>query len=438
MRAYLLNLWDAIRGSFWFVPALFALAAVALAGATPWLDGQLAGDVPDWMHTNNKVVQPNLSTITGAMIGVTGTVFSITVVALSLTSQQFGPRLLRRFMYDFPTQLALGVFLGTALYSLLLLRVMARSSSLPELPIAVLVADLLAVASLAVLIFFIHHTAKEIQAPQVVAGVAGDLDEALDRLFPDPLGDDILPQTSASPGAIDEPAAPPILVESPIEGYIQSIDEDALVALACEHGLRIHLRTKPGAFLAKGDCLAAVWQLDGRALGDTAQGIGQAFITGARRTPRQDLECAIDELGEVAVRSLSPGINDPYTAISCIDRLGASLGRLAQRRMPSAMRRDSEGRLRLVVRPASFPPVLEAAFDQVRQAGRTNVSVTIRLLEALTGIARRARRGEDLEAVLRHAEMIVRHCEVIPEPNDRKEIQARYGELVRVVESAGA
>jgi uncharacterized membrane protein len=268
----------------------------------------------------------------------------------------------------------------------------------------------------------------------VVAVVARDLDAALDRLFPDELRQDESPEASHADGRSDEPAsAPHLVVQSKVEGYIQSIDEDTLLELACKDGLLIRLRTKPGAFLAKCDALAAVWRTGGREAGDLSERIANTVITGDRRTPRQDVECAIEELAEVAVRSLSPGINDPFTAIACIDRLGASLGRLARRRMPSPVRSGPDGQPRLIVYPASFAPVLNAALNQVRQAGRSNVAVTIRLLEALTGIAGRARREEDKDAIRRQGEMILRHCEAVPEPDDRTEIRDRHDALTRAL-----
>lgn len=444
MKMYLLNLWDAARSSYWFVPSLFAIGALLLSLFMPRIDSlivDLEWKIPEWILTTTDAARATLSALAGAMIAVTGTVFSITVVTLSMTSQQFGPRLLRRFMYDLTTQVTLGVFLSTGLYCLLLLRSVDQhgDASVPHL--AILTAVVMAVTSMAMLIGFIHHVAMLIQAPHVVAAVARDLDDAIVRLFPERIGE---PATSkrfegdtvqAQESKLGERSS---VVLSEREGYIQAIDGDMLLQLARERQFVLRLRSRPGDFITIGTPLADVWSDERPEEEDEFADLGSPFndavIAGVRRTPRQDVECAIDELVEVAVRSLSPGINDPFTAMNCIDRLGASLGRLAERKLSSPYRYDADGRLRVIARPVSFADVLDAAFNQIRQYGRESVAVSIRILEALTSIADHAQRDEDRKAIQLHGEMTARSRESFDEEFDQRTVDERFLRLRNLCE----
>lgn len=443
MKTYLLNLWDYVRTSYWFVPSLFASGAVLLSFLLPWLDRAAIDaelSLPRWMETTSETARATLTALAGAMVAVTGTVFSITIVTLSLTSQQFGPRLLRRFMYDLPTQVTLGVFLSTGFYCLLILRVVEHQNGVATVPhLAVLAAVALAVCSMAMLIVFIHHVAVLIQAPNVVAAVARDLDAAIVRLFPEKIGEPAnedfrrnAPDQESQLGDDFE------IIRATCEGYIQAIDGDGLIHLASDLGLVFRLRSRPGDFISIGTPIADVWHLiesseEESNQVDLAWRLNETIIVGTRRTPRQDVECAIDELVEVAVRALSPGVNDPFTAMNCIDHLGAALGRLAERKLPSAYRHDNEGRLRVIARPVSFGEVLDASLNQIRQYGRDSVAVVIRMLDALASIAEHIQRNEDRDAVKLHAEMIVRIGETFSEQHDQDAIRAGFERLTSFI-----
>lgn len=163
--------------------------------------------------------------------------------------------------------------------------------------------------------------------------------------------------------------------------------------------------------------------------------MSDAFIIGYRRTPEQDIECPVNQLVEVAVRALSPGINDPYTAIACIDRLGAALCHLAGREFPSGCERDENGHMRIISKPVSFSGVANTAVDQIRQYGRESVAVSIRLLEVMTDVAGCARTGEQREVIARQAGMIMSACEsALPENNDISDVRNRYDELSGILD----
>ncbi|MCB1743529.1 MAG: DUF2254 domain-containing protein [Gammaproteobacteria bacterium] len=411
MKTYLVNLWDSLRSSFWFVPAMFGVVALLVAIAMPMLDASLQIQHPAWLLTTTDAARATLSTIVGAMMGITGTVFSITIVILSLTSQQFGPRLLRTFMLDLPTQVSMGVFLSTGVYCLLILRVVEDSPHGPGTPHAsVALAVVLIVLSMGVLIYFIHHVAVMIQAPNVVALVAQDLDNAIVRLFPERIGEDAGKRVAEGPGAQQLADAPARVVSCTALGYVQAVDDQRLMTIAVECDLRIHLHRRPGHFVSTGIVLADLWYRGGtltdEAWSDIERRINDCLIVGVRSTPRQDVECAIGELVELAVRALSPGINDPFTAVTCVDYLGSAMAELAQRQMPDPRRVDDEGILRVVTWSVDFDQALDTAFNQIRQYGAGSPAVLIRMLEVFAVLGRQVSRQQHRQSVLRHAALV--------------------------------
>ena len=366
-----------------------------------------------------------LSTIAASMITTAGVVFSITIVALTLASSQFGPRLLRNFIRDRGNQIVLGTFIATFVYCLLVLRtVVSPSDGVPFVPhLSVTIGVGLAVTSLAVLIYFIHHIAVTIQADTVVASVGREFAEAVDRLFPSTTAPSEHPLQSELPPGFESESAP---VAAETSGYIQVIDLDTLVGLASRRDLFIKLERRPGDFLIEGVRIARVWPRQ-RLSEDDRKLVRKACFVGPQRTQEQDVEFPVNQLVEIAVRALSPGINDPFTAVTCIDSLGAGLCRLASREFPPLVLADAEGKPRLLVDRSSFAGVADAAFDQIRQYGRESVAVTIRLLETIGEIALFARTEEQCRALRRQADMIKRSSlESFAEENDRREAAAAY------------
>jgi uncharacterized membrane protein len=282
---------------------------------------------------------------------------------------------------------------------------------------------LLAVSSIAVLIYFVHHVSSSIQVDQVIAAVFDELRAGVDRLFPDRVGEAEERPSQGLPEAFEREAQP---VCARADGYLQAIDGEALLALAAREDLVVRLERRPGHYVFTRSVLARIWPA-GRLDEVLEREICSAFVLGAQRTPAQDVEFSVHQLVEIAVRALSPGVNDPFTAIRCVDRLGSVLCRLAERAMPSPYRNDSEGRLRVVAYPISFAGLAAASFDQIRQNGRTHAAVTIRLLEVIAAVAACARRPEDLAALRVQAEMIERGSrEGLTEERDRADVADRY------------
>lgn len=431
MKAWLLNQWDRLRNSLWFVPAIGLTAALAVAVVLLRVDAALRMEsfpALQWAATTAPAARATLATLGGGLMTIAGVVFSITMLTLAQTSSMFGSRLLRSFLNHNITQFTLALFLGTSLYCFAVLwtirEVDGGETFVPHLSVSVgLLAGL---ASLATFVYFIHHVAVSIQAQTVVRNVAADLDDAIDYIFPG--------ESPGSNGADDANqidaagAGRQTTIESCGNGYVQAVDEETLLELAAGNDLVIRLERRPGHFVALGSRLAVV--SGEHQLRDLSRRINECILTGARRTPRQDVECAIHELVEVAVRALSPGINDPHTAVSCIDYLGASLLRIIQRPSPSPIRRDAKGRVRVIIDRVSFRGALDAAFDEIRQYGRSSASVTIRLVETLLVISRKATRETDRDAILRQAAMLERGAEEsLPEKYDRADVHERLREL---------
>lgn len=425
MKTRLINIWDHMVGSYWFVPSAFIFLSLIAAFLFPWLDQRYADQLDvasPWMTMSPDSARTILSTISGVMTTVISLVFSLTILTLSIATSQFGPRLLRSFLNNRSTQIVLGTFVATAIYALILLSMIRGTESMTVVPrFSVYVAILVSVVNLLYLIHFINDISELIQVPNVVLRVARDLDASITRLYPaeapDSSGDvadrcDTLPEKSA-------------VLCARQEGYLQGVDLEAIAEESRNADVVLRLCVHPGQFLVEGSPFAEVCGPCGNTE-ELEATLNQWTVTGTRRTPRQDVECALLELVELAVRALSAGINDPFTAINCIDRLGASLGRIAACAIPQSEHRDEEGVVRVVMPVVTFSDLLESAFNQIRQHGSGNTAVLIRVVEALGEVARQCTRPSDGEAVLRHVTMIEREGEEsIHEPNDREDLRRR-------------
>lgn len=451
MQAQLLKLWDDLRSSYWFVPSLMTLGAIALAFATTAIDGYVGPawieDI-DWLYGNQPAgARALLSTVAGSMIGVAGVTFSITIASVVYASGQYGPRLLMNFMRDRGNQITLGTFIATFLYCLLVLRTV-RSADEPSpgatpagdvlgafVPhIAILTAVVLTLASVAVLIFFIHHIPESIHVANVIADVGHALNEKIDVLFPERIGEpraEPPPDARAAvPAAFYDEAVP---VPAPATGYIQGIDADGLFELATEHDLVLRAKYRPGDFISDDEAILLAWP-PGRVDDDVARELGRHFALGHHRTALQDVRFLVNELVEIAARALSPGVNDPFTAISCLDWLGSMLKTLAQRAFPEASRHDPGGNLRVVANPTTFAEFVEAVFDQLRPYVATDRNAAAHAFRVLGEVAGVADRPDRREALREAADRLLAACETsIPHEADRALLRERHRVVARVL-----
>ena len=386
-------LWDRLNSSFWFVPAVMAVAADALSFALIEVDSQrqesTADDPSAFYSFGPEGARAILSVIASSMITVASLIFSITMLSLQLASSQFGPRVLGNFMRDRTNQVVLGTFIATFLYCLFVLRSvrgMEGASFVPHLSVAF--GILLAAASVAVLIYFIHHIATSIRVETLLEKLAVDGCDAVDRLFPERLGRG--PETDGSEKAAhrqlpDDFDSESRQIAADSSGYVQNIGVDVLMRLATEHDLVLRIEAPPGRFVADGACVIMAYPGD-RVSDEIAEDMRGAVVIGRGRTSYQDLDFAIRRIVELAQRSLSPGINDPTTALYCIDRLGEVLGRLAGREIPSPTRVDDRGQLRVVTDVVALKDVACQAFAAIARYGITDTDVVIRLAETISGL----------------------------------------------------
>lgn len=432
----LVKVWDALHTSYWFLPGILAISSIILAVVTLTLDRIIDFDDWDWLYAGGpEGSRAVLSAIASSMVSVTATSFSITIVAMQLASSTFGPRLLRNFMKDTGNQIVLGVFIGTFIYSLLILRTIYNEEFdlfVPHLSVTVGIA--LAIISIGVLIYFIHHASTIIQVSHVLESVSDDLDKAIDRLFPEKIG--VNPDATERPHTEDVPPdfqlqAYPI--KSPRNGYLQAINDEKLMEIARKYNLLIHVKFRPGKFIVKGIDLVLVWP-GIRVNQKLKRQLQQIFILGKERTEQQDVEFPIQQLVEIALRAISPGINDPFTAIRCIDRLSAGLCYLVQRQFPSPYRYDYDNQLRVIAPSLDFDGIVNQAFNQIRQYGKSDASVTIRLLEAIALIATYTQNRQYREVLRRHADMVERGShEGLSEPQDLKDVQKKYEHVIQAL-----
>lgn len=431
---------DLLRETFWFVPLLFTVSSVLLAAIMCYLDSSfedwIVGHIPG-MTMEADTALAILSTITSAMFTVAGIVFSITFVTLSIASSQLGPRLMRTFMRNTSTHVALGFFIGTGTYSLLVLAASRAADDVRFVPgLSVMTGVFFCVSSMLVLILFIHSVARLVQAPNVVQQVAGEVDAAIDRLYPKEVRSNAAPPLAGADidAYTEEFGEVACTVQAKGEGYLEAVDTQGLIDFAASHDLILRACYRPGHFVSRGTVLALVWGGRTGEVKGLEKNVNKAFILGARPTPHQDVEGAVAELVEVAVRALSPSMNDPFTAIHCIDYLGAALGRLAQRETPSPLHFDPRQNLRLILPRPEFPNVLAAGFNPIREYGGASVPVIVRMLESLAVIARVLQRDEDRAEVRRQGSMILRLAErTVQEPEDMKDVQERFENLAKAL-----
>lgn len=386
------SLWFQINASYWFLPALFALVGFALAQGLVYLDrtgmAELLNSVAAISPARPQSASNLLTVIAGSMLGVASTVFSITIAAVAYASGTYGPRLLTNFMEDRGNQFSLATFIGTFVYAISVLRTVrqetevaasvtdAAATSLPGFvpQLSLLVAFGLLIASVGVLVFFLHHIPASIQINTVLEGIGRRLLREIDDRFP--MEDGVAP---ASPVGGVEVSALKV-------GYVQAIDFSGLAEKLCEWDATLVLEVRAGDFVHPGAPLARLCGAE--ADEQRIAKIADQFALGATRTPAQDIEFPIDELVEIALRALSPGINDPFTAITAIHWLGAATAALGRRPLATQPKRDEEGCPRVFPVADGFAHFLRRGFGAARGALASNRLAGQVALEALGNAAR--------------------------------------------------
>ncbi len=437
-RVRLAHRWSQLSNNYWLVPTAMVTTAIGLSFLLPWIDHLTGNDravIPGWIYDGGPDgARAILSIIAGSMITVAALTFSITIVGLSTASQQFGPRLLRNFIKDRGYQVVLGTFLATFVYCLLVLRTVRSNSSLQFVPyISLAVGILFAVAGVCVLVYFIHHAAFSIRAETIVASTGRELRAAIQRLYPQ-VKDSRLAKPEPGRSLPEGFPSGAREVSAEASGYIQAIDSGRLLRLAHENGLVLRLEHRVGHFVTQEGKLLEAWPST-TPIDHLRAEFNKCFLLGTQRSLNQDVASAVDQLVEIAVRALSPGINDPDTACACIDQLVDGLRLVGERTIPAALLRY-EGEVRLVTYPLTFSALVDAAFSRIRQYGRGSVPVILRLLEAIASLIPRVQYGTHRTALGRQARMLWRASqESVPEPDDLRSIELRYLAIERVLDT---
>jgi len=411
MNARAAHVLDTLRTQLWPLPALAVALAVVMGVALPALDSAVDGELPENVGAflfsgGPEAARSILQAISGSLITVTSLTFSLTVVTLQLASSQFSPRLLRTFTSDRFVHGTLALFLAAFAFALTVLRTVRDEGSgntafVPE--ISVTVAFALAIASVVGLVLFLAHLAREIRVETMMRRVNLETQETIDRVFADD-------RPTQGPGPV--PASRAVPINSYSSGFLTSVDKDALLRTVTTCGAVVRLDLPPGSSLVVGVPFATAWALDkGTALGEEAretltQEVNAALATGFERTNVQDVGFGFRQLVDVAVRALSPGINDPTTAVHVIGHLSDLLCRLADKNPGAEHLTDDDGRIRVVLSLPTLRDLLDMAMDQPRKYGAADPAVADRLLGLLHELTWCDPKGQYREEILEHLEQM--------------------------------
>lgn len=435
MRIRLYKLWEQVTGSFWFVPTFMIGVAIILASLTLSLDHQeiaFGGSNFPWIYSGSPDgARSILSTVASSMISVAGLTFSITMVTLSLASSQLGPRLLNNFTRDTGNQIVLGTFISVFTYCLLILRSVRSLDELSFVPhLSLTTAIILAIISLGVLIYFFHHVSMMMQAQNLIAKIGDEMQAQIGKLLKDDKHtpyEHHLREESDVPTDFEEKAS---YLTAQTSGFLQVINHEDLLETCQENDLLVKTLYKPGDFVTINSNIMAIYSEHQSIDEDVKEKIHDFFTMGAVRLRLQDIEFSIDQLVEIAVRALSSGINDPFTVIACLDQFSTNLSILARETLPSGYHYDEDNNLRIITDVVNFTGIVNASFNQIRQYGKTDIAVTIRILEVITTILAQTKTDEQRQALIEQANVIKETSQrLITEEKDLNTIM-RYYEMV--------
>ena len=386
---------DSLAHNLWLLPGVGLLVAAALSFLLTSIDERLAADATGWylFRGGPEGARSVLGAVASSIMTFTGVVFSVTVLVLQLASQQFSPRVLRTFLGDRATQGCLAVFVGTFLYALLTLRSVRGASDglaafVPSL--AVWFAVALAVACVATFVFFIHHVSQSIRAVNVLDRLGSETRASIEKLYPEGLGDEPPPPSAARP--TQAPAS--LVLHRGSSGVVTAVAEERIWDAARSADVTLALVPMIGDFVAHGSALFEVW---GDASRLDAGALVEAVAIGRERTLWQDPAFGFRGIVDIGERALSPGINDPTTAVQALDQLHDLLRRLCSRGFPAAARADDRGRVRVILPRPDFDAYVRLSLDEIRHYGQGSIQVARRvrfLLNDLLQAAPPARRGE--------------------------------------------
>ena len=398
MRDRMASIWQRLNDSLWFVPGLIVLVSVVLALELVRLstlhDALVIARYPRLFGASAESAGIMLSTIAGSMVTVAGVTFSIMVLAVSQASSQYTPRVMRNFMRDRLSQVTLGTLVGVFVYCLVVLRTVRTEGEVFVPGIAVLAAMILGLLAVSLLMYFIHHIASTLEAGAILDSVVHDTLHSIDYLYPDPWREDSPSHSHDTPSTAANLEWQPILSDR--SGYIQHLDADGLTRTAEQFDAVLRMERAVGEFVAAGTPLAAI---AGHAADHAvATSVNDQYVIGTYRTVFQDASFGIRQMVDIALKALSPAVNDSTTAVACVDYLAAVLVRVASRQIPPSewIVRD---KVRVIARVASFDEMLHEAFSEIRRNAFANLRVLMRCIGALEVVAKATRSAHRRAAI---------------------------------------
>jgi uncharacterized membrane protein len=401
-------IWDWVAGALWVLPTL-SVGAFLLAGAvlsrvevdpdSPWADLAFQGTADD--------ARSLLIVVSSTMITVTGLVFALTIVALQIASGQYSPRLLRNFMRDRGTQLVLSIFVGAFAYSTAGLFTVGIQSSdqeafVPRLAVSGSLA--LALASVGVLIYFIHHLAHSIQIDTIMSQVERETRSVIDDIYPHQ------PRYREPEGRCPEPPLEAVGLPATRSGYLQAVHPEPLLRAALRDDLVIVLAKQVGDHVVAGTPIAWAWHRSAGpppGAGALRAALADAIQVGFERTMVQDVGFGIRRLVDIASKALSPAINDPYTGVQAVHHLSVVLCSLARQRLGDWTVRDGQGELRVAVPRPKFPDYLRLGTAQIRRFGAAEPAVTRALIVLLRDAGISSATEDRRLACVRHIRLVL-------------------------------
>jgi len=422
-----------LRGGFLVRPVTIALVLGCAGAVLSWIEESNPA-ISDWAprvlffsHGDPAVAQVILSDIATATMTVVSIVFAILLMTLTLASMQFSPRIIVSFARDRVTQWTLGIFLGTFLYCMAALPA-AHSRPVPFAPVlTVMVAISLAILCVALLLFFIHHISQAISVSHIVDRIATETEAVIDEVMPLPRRDVHMEMSDSTLPTVWETSLP-----NDVAGYIRYVDLKQLLALGASHHVKIQVVRRAGQFVPAGTPLVRVNKAD-RLTPELASAFRAAFDFGPTRTLQQDIEFGVLQIVDIALKAISPAVNDPTTAVGCVDQLSRILIRFASREVPEPRLYDLRGVARVHIQWIDFEKLLESAFGQIRMYSESDIAVSLRLLRAFGDIAATSHDEDYRRMLLEHGRRVLQGCSKQMGAEDLRNLNARLAELETLV-----
>ena len=421
--------------NLWKIPLALSLASLVLFGVTmipDVLDATGAIHLPAWFTMGSiDDARAILSAMLGCVSTVLALIFSVALLVLSMVATLFGPRLLYRFLRDWVTQVTIGLFMGTFVYLCLVFLVTHQDAHTKFVPqVSLITAWLLVVLSFGFLVFYSHRIASSIQNPDLVARIVDDIRPEFD-VKPSPS------RPAESAEVLERQAADGEPVTCADSGYIQEIDHARLVSEATAAGAVVHVLFRPGQFVLRGERMASVWHPKGGSVDGVR--VRQHVKFGRHRTLKQDPEFGVAQIVEIALRALSPAVNDTFTGVACVDWVGDALLVAAEAPSEESCWNDAAGKLRLRVRSVKLERLVRLGFDQIRQAGADNPAVLIRMLDTIGRIAPAMPSEAAREALHAEADAIRETAEAkVAIQLDRRDVESAWRRATDAVKPNGS